>query len=87
MDLAGFHACPVTVDRNDVASGPVLEGVAGFMGDDLDIALGPVEIREDKGRVIRGQLRAVAAGLLAGRGDEIHHLVLEHVVDELRGLR
>ena len=57
------------------------------MGQHLDVALGPVEIRENERHIVIRQLRHVAAALLAVGREEVHELALPHRAKEFGGLR
>ena len=54
VHLAGLHARPCVLEGDAPAVEPEFEGVAGLVGDDLDVALRAVEVCEDEGRFIGG---------------------------------
>ena len=57
------------------------------MGHDLDIVLGVIEIRENERRIVIRNFRTVAAALLALGGEQVHELIVNHVIEELGSLR
>ena len=62
------------------------EGVAALMGENFHVVRSAVEIGEDKGRLVIGQIRAIAAGHLALFGDQIKQMHPVHLVDKAPGL-
>ncbi len=87
VDLAGLHAGPGVLSRDALAVHPVGEGVACLVGNHLHVTLGAVEVGEDEGRLVIGDAGAVAAGLLALGGQDVQQLAIQHVAEELAGLR
>ena len=61
--------------------------MSSLVGHNLDVVLGAVKVCKDKRRLIVAKSRTVAAALLALCGEQIHELIFNHVVEELRGLR
>lgn len=86
VDLAGLHAGPYIGVRDAVAVHIGGKGMAGLMGHNLHIVLGAVEVGKDEGHLIIAQTGAVAAARLAGGGQHIHQLIVQHFVEELAGL-
>ena len=86
VDLAGLHAGPYIGVRDAVAVHIGGKGMAGLMGHDLHIVLGAVEVGKDEGHLIIAQTGAVAAARLAGGGQHIHQLIVQHFVEEFAGL-
>ena len=59
--------------------------MTGLVGDDLDIVLGAVEVGKNERHFVIIQAGAVAAARLAGGGEQVHQLVVQHLVEELGG--
>ena len=79
--MALFH------ERQGPVSRKTLECMTGFMGQNIHIGTGSVEIGEDKGHPDTRKRGAVSAALLAGFGFEVEHLIFDHPVKESAGLR
>ena len=60
--------------------------MAGLVGHDLDVVLGAVEVGKNKRHFVIAQARAVATARLAGGGQHVHELVVQHFVEEHAGL-
>ena len=84
--LAGFHRGPGVLHRHAVAVHPGGKGVARLVGDDLDVALGAIEVGKDEGHVVIGEGGAVAAARLAGGGQHVEQLAVHHGAEEGAGL-
>ena len=82
MDLARFLARVLIRHRDALAVYPVGKGVTRLVRDDLDVALGAVEVGEDERTLIHRQRVAVAAALLALGGEHVHQLLVEHRAEE-----
>ena len=52
--------------------------MAGLVGHDLDVMLGAVEVGKNKRHFVITQARAVATARLAGGGQHVHELVVQH---------
>ena len=86
VDLAGLHAGPDVGVRDSVTVHVGGKGVAGLVGHDLDVVLGAVEVGKNKRHFVIAQARAVATARLAGGGQHVHELVVQHFVEEHAGL-
>ena len=87
VHLAGLKARRDGLHRHAVAIQIALERVTGLVGHDLDIVLGVIEVRENERRVVIRNFRTVAAALLALGGEQVHEFIVNHVIEELGGLR
>ena len=87
VHFAGLKARRDGLHRHAVAIQVALERVAGLVSHDLDIVLGVIEVCENERRVVIRNLRTVAAALLALGGEQVHELIVNHVIEELGGLR
>ena len=88
VDLRNVGGFVVIIRDGLAAHGHVAgKGVPQLVGHDLHIKDGMVEAGEHKGRLEAGQAGHVAGGGLARLILQVHHLVLNHKVDEFAGLR
>ena len=67
MHLASFHSRPDCLKRHTVPVQIGGEGVPRFMRNNLDIMLGSIEVRKDKGCMVVLKTRTVSSTLLAFR--------------------
>ena len=87
MGLCGLHAAAADLQGEFVVGDQVgVEGVARFMGHHIHIARRAVEVGQDKGLLIGGDLRAVAAAPLVFAGVHIEGVVFQHHINEVAGL-
>ena len=86
VHLAALKTRPDRFGRDAVAVEIRGKGVPRLMRHDLDVVLRAVEVGEDKGHMVLAQARAVAACALAGGGEHVQKLVIQHRVEELAGL-
>ena len=86
VDFACLHAGPDVGVRDAVTVHVGGKGVAGLVGHDLDVVLGAVEVGKNKRHFVITQARAVATARLAGGGQHVHELVVQHFVEEHAGL-
>ena len=85
--LAALKARPDRLGRDAAAVEVRGKGMARLMRHDLNVVLRAVEVGEDKGNMIVAEARAVAAGPLAGGGEHIEKLIIQHGVEEFAGFR
>ena len=88
VDLAGLDGGAHHAAQVALAHGPEAgEGVARLVGQHVHVAAGAVEVGEDEGGLVGGELRAVAAGGLALLAQDVQQLVVPEEVGKLRRLR
>ena len=87
VHLAGLHTRPDCFKRHTVSVQIGGKGVPRFMRNDLNIMLGSVEVREDKGRVVVLETRTVSSALLTFGREKVHQLILHHVLEKFRRFR
>ena len=73
-------------ERQRAIGSKALERVARFVGQDVHVGAGAVEIRENEGHFDTRERRAITTALLARLGLEIKHLILDHPVEKAAGL-
>ena len=86
MNLRRLHG-DVTVLPDRILAGEIaLEGMAAFMGYDIYVTAGPVEVCKNEGRIIDRHIGHIAPGSLGLAAQHIEQLVLHHEIIELFGL-
>ena len=87
MNFTGFVGWPDDLRTLDPAGAEDLEGVAGFMGQNINICTGSIEVGKDKGTLVVRNVGAIATCVLALLGQQIQQLMFHHEIKELAGFR
>ena len=64
-----------------------LESMTGFVGQDINISTGSIEVGKDKGTLVVSNVGAIATRVLALLGQQIQQIMLHHEIKELTGFR
>ena len=87
VDFTGFVGWPDNLRTLNPAGAEDLKGVASFMGQDINICTGSIEVGEDKGTLVVSNVGAIATCVLALLGQQIQQIMLHHEIKELTGFR
>ena len=87
VHFAGFRRRSRIFRRDPLAVHPVGKGMARLVGDDFDVALCPVEVREDERTLIQHEIGLISAAFLALGGENVHQFLVQHRAEELAGFR
>ena len=85
--FARFHARVCVLSGNTPAVHPVGKGMARFVGYNLNIMLGAVEIRKNERTLVQRKADTVTARLLPFRGKHIQELFIQHCPEKTTRFR